>query len=299
MPVVTKTFTGLEVPNNPESPVEIEMVDLSLLLSEYYGKNIRQGHNFKLKGVQATLRPNSSGDFDVGSSCIVKHEYCPTTKHSRKAWNDVFKQWKKQNNMSSRTKIKYNDFEIGYHQDYKDNDRVSRIFSTGFGDQNDEAVVLFGSSGGGVDFSLQDYYDSMYKAPEASIDHFNNTALKEPKFLTTRFPVSQMFYCSATASTVVTDVGSSDHYSGSIVNTDIQEFPFDLNILAGVMKLMIYIPQDDTLSQWADTFTVDITYYVSSWSPLVYKARKNRRKSSRRTMRRFNGRRKGRKSSRR
>ena len=299
MPAVTKTYTGLSVPNNPESPVQLDMIDLSVLLSEYYGKNIRQGMNFKLKGVQATLRPNTSGDFDVGSSCIVKHEYCPTTAHSRKAWNDVFSQWKKQNSLSSRTKIRYNDFEVGFHASYLDSDRTSKLFATGLGDSNEESVVLFGDSTGGSDFALQDYYNAMYKAPEASVDHFNNTALKDPKFLRTKFPVPQMFYCSATASTIVTDNDISDMYSGSMVSTDVQEFPFDLNILAGVMKLLIYIPQDDTLSQWADTFTVDITYYVSSWSPLVYKAKKNRRKSSKRTMRRFRGRRSSRKSNRR
>lgn len=305
MPLVTKKFTNITVPNDPSTSVLNTYVDLSLLLSEYYGKSIRQGHNFCLKGVQATLVPSSGAtdDFDVGMSAIVKHSFIPTTKHSRKAWNMVFDQWKKQQKLTTRgSHVRYNDFEVGFNSSssYYNSDRVSKIYSTGIGDDTEEFIVLTGASTSGSDFSISDMYNSQQKPLTQGSDHFGIATLKPPKYdYNTRFPEEQEFLISASTSTMVDSNPSPDIYGGSLVLNQITEFPMSLDIMCGFMKLNVFVPQDDTIGQWADTCDLFVTYYVSKFTPLVYKAKKNRSKSSRRYVRKYRGRRKSRRTNRR
>ena len=297
MPMVTKKFTNITVPNDPSTSVLNTHVDLSLLLSEYYGKSIRQGHNFCLKGVQATLVPSSGAtdDFDVGMSAIVKHSFIPTTKHSRKAWNMVFNQWKKQQKLTTRgTHMRYNDFELGWDSSasYHNSSRISTLHSTGLGDDTSEIIVLTGNSTAATDFSLQDMYNSQVRPLHQGVDHFGLVTPKGPKYdYSTRYPEVQEFLISASTSTMVDSNPSPDIYGGSLVLNNIQEFPMSLDIMCGFMKLNVYVPQDDTIGQWADTCDLFVTYYVSKFTPLVYKSKKNRRKSSRKYVRKYRGRR--------
>lgn len=309
MPIVTKTISNLTVGNDPTAPLLNTHVDLAMLLSEYYGKSIRQGMNFKLAGVSATVYPRG-GDWDTGASCLLKHQFIPTTAHSKKAWNMTFNQWKKQQKLTTRgAHMRYNDFEVGWDSSssYHNSSRVSKLFSTGLGDETDEIVVLTGNSSAADDFSIQDMYNSQVRPLHQGVDHFGITTPKGPKYdYSTRFPAVQEFYIGGYTSSGVSTkedpilgVISLDMYSGSKVGNAIQEFPMPLNVLCGVMKLNVYVPTDDTAAQLADEFDIVINYFVKSWSPLAKRAKSNRRKSTKKTMRRFRGRRKTRRYNRR
>ena len=301
MPIITKVIGNLDISNDPSTPVANGFIDLSLECSKLYSRNVRQGQSFKLKGVQAALIPSAgvTDDWDGGMSVNVKHEYIHTTAHTRQVWNRVFNVWKQQQASGlSHTPVKYNDFEIGWHgaSAYHDNDRTSKIFSSGVGDNNDEIVVMTGDSDSGDDFSLQDYSNSMFDRAEPSKDPFDNSVMKEPKFNNeSLWPATSRFYADATSSNILTALDGPNACTGSITSQTMYEFPIPLNIMCGLMKYEVYIPLDDTVIQYADTVDLILMYYISSMKPLVYrpKARKKKAYSSRRRSTR------GRKSSRR
>ena len=85
MPIVTHKISDLTIPNDASASVHNGHVDLSLLLSEYYSKNIRQGNNFQVKAISASMLPasGSTQDWDTGGSATVKMSYCPTQKLTR------------------------------------------------------------------------------------------------------------------------------------------------------------------------------------------------------------------------
>lgn len=293
MPILTHTVSNLTVPNSPEDPVHNGLVDLSILASQYYSKTVRQGNSFKLKGVSANILPASgvTQDWDTGASVTCKLSYAPVTKITRMAWNHVFKQWLKQKRLKGMVgeSMRYDDFELGYEAStsYYNTTRTSTIHASGIGDDNSERVMLYGGSTQGTDYTLQDYINSQHDAPPASVDPFDSTTIKEAKFSTgSRWPASQLLFVSGTSSNVVTDIGTSDAYSGSVVLDDMKEFPIPVNVLCGLLKLNVYVPIDDTLTQWADSFDLMIHFHVESWKPLVYRPkpkttkRAARRKSS-------------------
>lgn len=301
MPVVTKVIPNLDISNDPSAPVATGFIDLSMECSKLYSRNVRQGQTFTLKGVQAAIIPSAglTDDWDNGMSVNVKHEYLHTTAHTRKIWNKTFNVWKQQQgNALSRTPVKYNDFEVGWHaaSHLHDADRNSTIRSSGIGDGSDEKVVLWGDSTSLDDFTMQDYSNSMYDRADPSRDPFQNTVIKEPKFNHySLWPEPSRFYAEATSSNIVTNLDGPNGYSGSITMNTMHMFPIPIKVMCGLMKYEVYIPLDDTILQYADTCDLILMYYVSSMKPLVYrpKARKKKAYSTRRRSTR------GRKSSRR
>lgn len=290
MPVVHKVFGNLTVPNDPSDAVLNTYVDLSMLLSEKYSKQVRQGNTFKVKAVQAAIIPSAglTDDWDTGSSVTVKHEFVQTSKLTRQAWNKIFNVWKKQQRSSaSHTPVKYNDFEVGYTRttSYLNEDRTSTIYSKGMGDTTPEMVCMYGSSTDNSDFTLQDYVNSMMDAPAPSVDPFDSTIIKAPKFdHGNRWPDASRIYIPANAS-VMYDDGDA---SGAAVSMPIQEFPEALNVMCGLLKTNVYIPMDDTLGQYADTFDLILSYHITKWTPLVIRPKRKApvKRSSRRRSRR-------------
>jgi len=282
MPVVSKTISNVTVPNDPSTPVVYGYVDFSMLLSEHYGKQIRQGNSFRLKGMQATLVPSSglTDDFDVGMSCLVQHRYIPTTGNSREAWNLMFQQWKKQKLLAGKVGryMKYDDFECAWSTStaYHDATRTSTLYAGGMGDTTEEKVTLQGNSVAGNCHSLKDLYNSQQRRLRSSVDPFTGAEIKASKFnYDTPYPDEQSIMTSAVASAAVLSGSglSNDMYHSSIAMNEIQEFPVSLNVLCGNMAIAVYVPSDDTAAQWADTCDVHIHYYIESWKPLVYRPR--------------------------
>ena len=304
MPVLSHTISNLTVPNDPTSPVHNGHVDLSILASQYYSKTVRQGNAFRLKGVSAHILPAAgiTQDWDTGASATVKMSYAPCTKVTRKAWNDVFQQWLKQKKLKGMVgqHMRYDDFELGYTSStsYHNASRTSTMHAGGIGDSDQEIITIYGNATSGSDFTLEDYINSQHDKVAPSLNPFDSSIIKDAKFdYNATFPDEQSLFVSASSSNIVTDIGTTDAYSGSVVLDDIDEFPLPVDIFAGMLKLNVYIPVDDTLGQWADSFDLILNFYVQSWKPLVY--RRKPRKAKKTMRRKSSGRRYSRKRSRR
>lgn len=286
MPIVRIKDLDASNDNSPETANITTQIDLALLLSDYYGRNIRQGNSFKVNGVQAWLRPadlNALEGIDSGVSAAVKFAFIPVTGHSRRAWNNVFKQWKAQKNLTGAvgTQIRYDDMEFAWNSGLITS-RTSTLYSTGLGDSDEESLVLTGASTGGTDFSLEDYYNSSYETPNASRNHFSNTVIKAPKFGQDPYPAIQNLYCSAT--------NSVNEVDGALVSaaadSEMHMLPTPVHVLCGIMEVKAYIMPDDTSVQIEEDMAMDIAVSVVSWKPLVYRPR---RKTGRRTSKKGGG----------
>ena len=265
---------------------------LDMLLSEYYGRMVRQGSSFKIQGIQANLTPDKDSlGIDIGMSAEVQVSYVPVTKHSKFAWNQVYKGWRNQKKLATAVggQIRYDDLEFGWDpNEGQDRQRTSTIFGSGMSDSLQEKMVLTGASTptAGVTvgtYSLQDYYNSAYETPEPSKDPFTNTEIKEPKWGDTPFPEIQKLHCTATSSAQWFEpvIGGPQIHQGSITTGDIQTLPVPCESLCGVLFVEAYIMPDDTIGQLEDDFWLDVTIWVSSWKPLI--ARKGRKSRGRRS----------------
>lgn len=284
MPIVKVEGLDCSNTNTPHEPAIETQVDLAVLLSEHYGKSIRQGNSFKVDGIQAWIRPanlNNLQGVDTGVSAAVKLGYIPTTKHSKKAWNNVFKQWSRQKNLKGMigSQIRYDDMEFAWNAETATS-RTSEIFSTGIGDGSEEKLCLVGASSGGTDFCLNDYYNSAFPTPAPSKNHFSGDDIKQPKFGTTPFPESQSLYCSATNSAINTDITIAGTdiptLSGAISQSQMEILPHPVNVMCGVFNLRAWVMPDDTAGQVEEDMALDLAISVTSWKSLVY-----RRKTSR------------------
>ena len=303
MPIVSFR-KDLELQNNAGEPASAGQIDLALLLSEYYGKNIRQGQNFKIKKVSAQLIGKDTGateDFDLGGSSQMVFDAVPTTKYSRQAWNHVFKQWARQKQLKGSVgqSIRNDDFEVAY-MNHRINARTSSLHVSGIGDSTTENVVITGSSSANSHLTLEDVCNLMLH-PDTPAPTFPliSTPIKDDKYGGTRFPEHQSFAVGGTNSAMVDHFGptfSAVNYGGAQVNNGELEFPDPLSVFCGILNYNIFIHPEDTLLQVEDNFTLFVQFHVSSWKPLVYSRKPRRSKPSTRRYRRST---RGRKSSRR
>lgn len=298
MVAVTSQFK-VSITNDPAVQVIAQgerAMYLDMLLSEYYGKMVRQGSSFCINGIQASLHPDPDGSgIDVGLSAEVHIDYVPVTKHSKFGWNMIYKGWRQQKKLATAVggQVRYDDLEFGWDsKEGSDRGRTSTIFGSGMSDSLQEKLVLTGVStaSAGItvgQYSLQDYYNSSYQTPDPSRDPFTNTDIKAAKWGTTPFPEIQTLHCSATSSAnihsdAILPIPGADRLSGAITMGDIQTLPTPIHSLCGVLQIGAFVMPDDTTSQDEDDFILEVTIYVSSWKPLVFKRKSKRysRKSS-------------------
>lgn len=289
MPAVTAEFK-VSIGNDPaEQAIATgdRVMYLDMLLSEFYGKMVRQGCSFTIQGVQANLKPDpSSSGIDVGMSADVHIDYVPVTRHSKFAWNQIYKGWRAQKKLATAVggQIRYDDLEFGWDErEGVDRGRTSTIFGSGMSDALQEKLVLTGPSvaTAGVtvgQYSMQDYYNSAYQTPDPSRDPFSNTDIKDAKWGDTPFPEIQTLHASATSS-ANTDGDLAAKFGGAITMGPIETLPTPCHALCGVLQIGAYIMPDDTAQQDEDDFILEVTIFVSSWKPLVFKAKKSRRYS--------------------
>ena len=287
MPIVSTAAIPVENDNSPHTANASGQVDLSLLLSEYYGKNIRQGQRFVVKGLQATLVPanNSAAALDAGISATVQLKHIPVTSHSRRAWNNVFKQWRAQKNLGGAVgpQVRYDDMEFAWGSG-KITSRTSTIRSTGIGDSNSESLCLTGTSSGGTDFCLNDYYNTSFPAPGVSRSHFDDSVIKETKFGATPFPDIQEAWVTASNSArqgAVQDNILDDAVIGltsALSFNDLQVLPSAHQVLCGLYEYNAFIMPDDTAGQIEEDFDLILTFHVVKWTALVYRPKGRSRK---------------------
>lgn len=299
MPIITKNLGTIETPNNPQDAVTSGVLDLSMLLSEHYGKNIRQGNGFTVTGVQAYLRPHNDSaldDYDVGGSALVQCQYVPTTGHSKKAWNQAFTLWKKHRSRFTTMGIhpvRNEDLEFCWAYSLRDTNRTSRLYQHQ-ADGTQEWMTLTGDSTVGEDWCLQDFYNTSNPAPQRTADHFTGQLYKADKYGSTKFPKVQYFAVSGSASSFANTDGD---LSGGMFTTDWEMFPSPINILCGLIKYDAYLIPGDTTGQIEDNVELIISLSVKKWKPLVIRPKKKKMKKF--VRRKSSGRRFSRKRSRR
>lgn len=324
MPAVSWTTTvhNMNDPALNGIPEGSQAIYLDMLLSEYYGKMVRQGNSFEIVGIQANLQPDpASAGIDVGLSADVSVSYVPTTRHSKFAWNQVYKGWRQQKKLATAIgqQVRYDDFEFGWNTQEGGGTsggslgtraRTSTIHGQGLGDLNEELpekLVLTGASDMSSllsvgNYSLQDYYNSAYETPAPSRDPFTNAEIKSAKWGDTPFPAVNSMHCTATSTAqwFRDSITGLDIHQGAITTGDVQTFPTSCHSLCGVLFAEAYIMPDDTLGQFEDDFFLTITIFVKTWKSLIHHrtgrkyAKRSRRASrgrSKRTYRKYRRRR--------
>ena len=302
---VTKKF-DIKVSNSPHVAQEFYVDfagDATQTLSDYFGKNVRQGHSFKLCQIDLGIQPKQSdgSDYDVGLAVSCQHVFTPATKHTRQAWNQMFKEWAKQKTLAGvvGSTVRYDDFELAYddvHAATTFLNRRSSIYATGLADSNTEALSIQGLSVAGSDLSLKDYYEDRNPISLPSSTPFGGV-VKQPKFAS-YWPDNVELQTQATLSSIVTDTDQtpplSNYLSGAVSMSTGWEGNVD--VFCGSIRNYVYVTADDTIGQIADEAELTVTFWIASWKPLVYSAKKNRTRS---TSRRFKSAYRNRRSNRR
>ena len=266
-------------------------IDLSLLLSEKYGRNIRQGNNFRLVGWGASAQPTSddSTDFDMGAAGLVSLTFQEPNKHYVKAWRQMLKIWQKQKQLMGRVGkfVRYDDFELAYSADFVDS-RTSVIYDDPItvSDGDPHQLVLTGQSDEANDItSIVSYYNGRFEALPPSETQYG-TVIKEAKFDTDR-PLNtdgSRVYAGWAASAGVTELDITsfpfDAYFGGNSQGGMTFLPPDnhLNVMCGLVDYAMKMWPPDTVGQIADTVSVTITLVVEGWSPLAKTSKRRSKK---------------------
>lgn len=271
MPLVHHTME-LSQSNDPSNPAST-VIHLDTMLSELYGKNIRQGNTFNVKAVQCSLVPKDDG-YDTGMATTVRFSYAPTTKHSRKAWNHAFTQWASQKKLAGRLgrNLNNDDFETTYSTSYLSYVRTSTLRQGGLSDSDSDKVAIYGNSSELTDvMTLEDLYESIVPVPSPSKYSWNNIPIKQMKY-TSHFPEERRFATSAILSADVSEAGEfpSVYLGGANSASNIIHLPEVANVMCGHLEIDAWVIADDTLTQDEDPATLLISIWVDSWKPLAY-----------------------------
>jgi hypothetical protein len=303
---VVNATLPVENRDNPTTLHQMQ-VDFALSLSKTLGRNIRQGHTFRVVGVGASLTHRGANDADTGMAVAVQCRYVPTNRHGVKAWQQMFAKWSRQKRLSGKIGqyVKYDDFELAFEPTHISS-RTSAIFAGGMGDTTSESIALLGTASSGNHTTLQDMYNSYQPIDGAGTDEFG-VSIKSPKF-STHFPEPAALYLTAHLSSIPVftdlqdafgDTGEVDsqsvHLTGGSSSDGLMMLPADnhLNVMAGLVQVNAYVlpPDIDTGDQppTADDFDLNMTFLIEGWSPLSSKPKKRtmkRKTTKRRTTKR-------------
>jgi len=294
MPTVTSNSFEVNVSNNPHS-AQTTYVDIAALLSKQYGKTIRQGNNFKVTGVSVAMIPKSTTNhFDTGMAISSKIGYLPTTKHTRKAWNEVHRMWKQQKKLRAGigSSVSFDEMEFAFDTSHSYT-RASTLFQSGLGDADADTLRLFGiSSEGSNNLCLQDFYNSRHPVGSVSKYSYNNATIKERKY-DTFFPGINYVYTSSVLSAAVSEAGEypSAYLSAAQAQNPLMEFKDPLNVMCGLLKVQNYVITDDTATQIEDYAYMQVSVHVESWKSLIYKGKSYNRRGRSSSRRKSYGRR--------
>lgn len=276
--------------NDPTTAIVNDQLDLSIELSKKFGKNIRQGHSYRIVGYQAYLTPLGASDADTGIAAAVELRYAPVTKHSVRAWRQMFTKWRKQKQLSGKVGqyVRYDDFEVCFEPMHQ-TARTSTVLAGGMGDTAPEFVAIYGTASSGNRTTLSDMYNSYNPIPEASTDEFG-VSIKDPKF-TEYFPARGRLTTTAHLSSIaqwtdleeggiVVDAMEADpesvHFMGADAGAPWVMLPSDNHIscLAGVLQVLANImPPDvdtgDNPPQAETSWGLHVNLMIEGWSPLA------------------------------
>lgn len=272
------------VPNDPSAAVFGGISDAAVSLSDKYGRNIRQGNNFRLIGYGLQFKVPGQ---DTGAAGTCALTFVEPNRHLVKAWNNMFTQWKKQKQIEARVgkSVRYDDFELALNMGTVTG-RTSHIYDNPFtatsGDPHN--IGIAGDSDDGNDYtSISDVYNSRFPIVPASADHYGG-GIKDPKFGTQYIDQNSDIYttlvCNATASGGVDTGTDPDSLGWGIALGDINWLPADnhINVMCGLVDFQIRLFPEDTFWQNADTLTWQLTLVYEGWSPLADSAKKGGKK---------------------
>lgn len=287
--IVTKTIPITQ----PEAPAHSGdwasgIIQVDELLSQQLGITIRNGNSFRLVGYGCQLKGGGAPEQDIGFAGAAYVSYCPVTRHSVSAHQNMYKQWMKQKKLSNRVGklVRYDDFELGWDSTYRlPAARNSEIKYSGIGDSVSEELLIYGNAVAGDMVSIQDVYNSLNPVEVASEDAYG-VVIKEPKF-TFKFPSHQNLLMSTTFSADVNADFTPDAYTSQIATGHVEWLPADnhLSHLTGTLRYGFRGVVQDTSSQAADTLDLVFTLVYEGWGPLDSKPRtkSSKKKSSSRT----------------
>lgn len=274
---------NLTQPNNAEQNWDNGVIQVDAILSEQLGRTIRNGNQFRLVGMGASLRGfQGSGDIDTGFAGTASIYAAPTTRHSVKAWQGLYKLWRKQKQLTATAVgqgVRYDDFEVGWDATNPlGAGRTSTIKTLGMGDATPEQVTIYGNSTDGGITSLRDYYDKMSSQAVPSYNPFGSI-VKQPKWAY-KFPDRLELTAPATFSSMVDTESDPDALGNGIAMGEINWLPADnhLSHLTGTLYYFIKGIPGDTGFQNADSLKMTITLVYEGWSSLAPKARTTQRK---------------------
>jgi len=292
----------LEQPDDPENYAAAGEIDTAVLLSKKYGRQIRQGQNFRLVGASAFLTADPSGDIDTGMAASVRLQYCPTTYHSANAWRKMASQYNKQKayRRGLLGHTKGDDFEI-CHQVSGIDSRTSRVYVGGINDATPEHVCNYGTYDdedglGDGHIGLNTYYDVINPVDETPPLYEENLLIddsigQKPLKYSSKFPNAEQIGLAATFSTHLFydhDVLIDDIYdSGAMANTGGFHLPADnhLNVLCGRFAYRVNVLARDDENIWADSTFLYIVLDFEGWSSLWPRKSKSKYKSNSRRSR--------------
>lgn len=93
------------------------LIDLSALLSSHYGRLIRQGQIFMIRGVHARLRNPGGVVQDEGMALSGQLEFFQPTSNRKRAWTSAFKSVQNLRKLLGVKQDNY-DFRVGLNEDY-------------------------------------------------------------------------------------------------------------------------------------------------------------------------------------
>lgn len=269
----------LQQPDEPGDDWAVGVLQVDELLSQKFGRTIRNGNQFRLVGYGSSLRGyDSSADVDSGFAGVTTVRYCPVTANSVGAHQSMYKAWLAQKKLSSAVGeyVRYDDFEVGWDATYPlSGARKSQIKMGGLSDTTFEEIVIYGPSAGGVTVALENFYDNLNPIAAPSEDYVGSV-IKDAKFID-KFPDFVELSMPTSFSSNVAVESTPDALSGAVATGQVQWLPSDNHLSHMTGTLLYYfkgIP-GDTGSQIADELRLTLTLVYEGWSSIAPKARRS------------------------
>lgn len=289
----TVQFTGSMEQNNDAATIDTHELYVDRELSSQFGKNIRNGNKYRIKGYSFAVRPKDTGgsdDFDLGGNLVGRLHYIPVNSHTTKAWGMGYDIFDKQKRLMGRVgqSTRFDDFEIGHHVDNCDT-RTSIIddnpIAVGFGGSgggDGHRVGFYGDSHDGNNLtSLVDLYNSRFVPPVGSKTHYGST-IKAPKFGTTFIKPAEgetIWMTAHASSSAGAPALTGQAYMGSTGHADNVMFDGHIPVLTGSLLLKLQWNSRDTAAALEDDLYWSLTLYLDGWSAIPKLTTRRRKKS--------------------